>query len=136
MVTDVEQPSGENPAAGDLLPWYVNGSLGVEERGLVERWLRSSSDARAQLQQWQCIAQNVAAIHREDATKSANQGKAATRIRETLRGNNVVRRRTTPGDPLPSSKHRRRKTELFYLTCFGAVLVAVALTISELIRRS
>ena len=136
MVTDGDKDQSEEPTAEALLPWYVNGSLGIEERSFVERWLRGSSDARGRLQQWQCIAQNVAAIHSEDVTSSADQGDAAARVRKEMHSDDINRRRTAPKKSIPGRQPKRRKTELFYLTCFAALLVATALTLVELIRRS
>jgi len=37
----------------ELLPWYVNGTLGADERQAVERWLRDDPQAAAELADWQ-----------------------------------------------------------------------------------
>jgi anti-sigma factor RsiW len=37
----------------EMLPWYVNGTLNAREHGVVERWLRRSPEALADLADWQ-----------------------------------------------------------------------------------
>lgn len=44
---------GNRSALRELLPWYVNGTLGVKERQAVERWLREDPQAAAELADWQ-----------------------------------------------------------------------------------
>lgn len=43
----------------ELLPWYVNGTLSRDERAAVERWLRQSPQAAADLASWRRLSAAV-----------------------------------------------------------------------------
>jgi anti-sigma-K factor RskA len=43
----------------ELLPWYVNGSLGADERAWVERYLADHPESRAELDWYRSLARNL-----------------------------------------------------------------------------
>jgi hypothetical protein len=48
-----------NERFDELLPWYVNGSLGAEERAWVERYLVEHPEARAELDWYRSLSQRM-----------------------------------------------------------------------------
>jgi len=76
--------AGGSGGARALLPWYVNGSLKTSDRIAVENWLRSSADARRQLQVWQCVAQTSQALISERAASSADDHGAWMSIEQVV----------------------------------------------------
>jgi hypothetical protein len=45
----------------ELLPWYVNGTLGAEERAWVDRYLVEHPHAKAEVESWMSLATSVKA---------------------------------------------------------------------------
>jgi len=43
----------------DLLPWFVNGTLGADDRAAVLRTLDESAEARADLELWRAVAAEI-----------------------------------------------------------------------------
>jgi hypothetical protein len=43
----------------ELLPWYVNGSLGAEDRAFVEAWLAQHPEARSELDWYRSLQRRV-----------------------------------------------------------------------------
>ena len=43
----------------ELLPWYVNGSLGAEDRAFVEAWLAEHPEGRSELEWYQSLQRRV-----------------------------------------------------------------------------
>ena len=101
-------------AALELLPWYVNGTLGSEERELVSRQLLASITCRKELDRLQRLQQ---LIQHEDAEATAT-GRAFERL--------MARIEASGDSPASRAWHPRQAFSWTRLALAASVIAAVA----------
>ena len=76
----------------ELLPWYVNGTLGAEDRAFVEAYLEQHPEARSELEWYRSLQQRV----QENAPAvPATTVIATTPVEWTSRNSGAANRRST-----------------------------------------
>ncbi len=81
----------------DLIPFYVAGTLTEEDRRLVEAYLREGEDYRAELEDWQAIAQ---AVREEVDPKGHRLPPISERVRASLSQPVAALDATQPAQPV------------------------------------
>jgi len=123
----------------ELLPWYVNGTLGLEERAEVERILAQSELLRAEAAWLSAMrsefSEQAAASAQPERVAGAEQGgldQLQALVRAERQGQVAVLPGRTPADPGRWSRWSRWSRPLLALA--AALVLAQAVVIGQLLK--